>query len=1010
MMGGRIVRIHGASWLTLVGCLAVVGAASGETRIDYNRQIRPLLSDRCFQCHGPDEAKREAGLRLDDREAATSETDSGITAIVPGNVDESEFVARIATRDHDLLMPPAESGKSLNAEEIALLKQWISEGAEYQPHWAFIAPKVLDPPAVSKPKWPRGQIDQFILAKLETEKLTPSPEADRVTLLRRVTLDLTGLPPTPEEVEAYLADESPEAYERLVDRLLASPHYGEHMARYWLDAVRYGDTHGLHLDNYREMWPYRDWVVRAMNSNVPWDRFTLMQIAGDMLPEATLDDQIASGFNRCHVTTNEGGSITEEVHIRNVVDRVSTTGSVFLGLTMGCAVCHDHKFDPISARDFYSMSAYFNNMDGPALDENRADPAPTIKAPSPAQAQKLDELRDELANARIELSKPHAEVDSQQAIWEDETRKALASGEIAPVVAGSWHSIGPFRSDYRYLAKRKHGPEGKPVDLTKPLKDSDDVLLHWQPRPDWVDGEVHDDLHQVTSATFLYREFETTRAQTITAGFGFDDGAKVYLNGKLIYSKHGLRAVKPDDEKLKLSLKKGKNELLIKVSNAQGTSGFCFTMPKEADGLPAEVIAALNVEEGERTDEQRSRLRQHYRMLVCDAKEIESLTANIDRLDREIVELESAIPTTLVMKERAEPLPAYLLLRGDYASPDKELGPLPRALPSFLPPLPEGASNDRLGFGKWLVSHEHPLMARVTVNRFWQQFFGTGIVETAEDFGSQGAWPSHPELLDWLAVDFREHGWDVKRLVKQLVMSSTYRQSSVTSDELQELDPRNRLLARGPRYRLDAEVIRDQALAVSGLLVDEIGGPGVKPPQPEGLWEAVGFVGSNTQYFKADVEHEKIHRRSLYTFWKRTSPPPQLTTLDAPSRESCVVRRERTNTPLAALLLLNDPQYIEAARVLAQRSLLEAAGEKQQVAARMLELSLLREPTEKEISRLVEVFDASLARYQQDAEASKQLLAVGIAPVSDELDRAELAAWTLAANVVLNLDELLTKE
>ncbi|WP_442484814.1 PSD1 and planctomycete cytochrome C domain-containing protein [Aeoliella sp. SH292] len=1010
MMGGRIVRIHGASWLTLVGCLAVVGAASGETRIDYNRQIRPLLSDRCFQCHGPDEATREAGLRLDDREAATSETDSGITAIVPGNVDESEFVARIATSDHGLLMPPAESGKSLNAEEIALLKQWISEGAEYQPHWAFIAPKAIEPPAVSKPEWPRGPIDQFILAKLESEKLTPSPEADRVTLLRRVTLDLTGLPPTPEEVEAYIADESPEAYERLVDRLLASPHYGEHMARYWLDAVRYGDTHGLHLDNYREMWPYRDWVVRAMNSNVPWDRFTLMQIAGDMLPEATLDDQIASGFNRCHVTTNEGGSITEEVHIRNVVDRVSTTGSVFLGLTMGCAVCHDHKFDPISARDFYSMSAYFNNMDGPALDENRADPAPTIKAPTPEQSQKLDELRDELAIARIELSKPRAEVDSQQAIWEDETRKALASGELAPVVAGSWHSIGPFRSDYRYLASRKHGPEGKPVDLTKPLKDSDDVLLHWQPRPEWVDGEVHDDLHQVTSATFLYREFETNHAQTITAGFGFDDGAKVYLNGKLIYSKHGLRAVKPDDEKLKLKLKKGKNELLIKVSNAQGTSGFCFTMPKEADGLPAEVIAALNVSEGERTDEQRARLRQHYRMLVCDAEEIESLTANIDRLDREIVELESAIPTTLVMKERADPLPAYLLLRGDYASPDKELGPLPRAVPSFLPPLPEGASNDRLGFGKWLVSPEHPLMARVTVNRFWQQFFGTGIVETAEDFGSQGAWPSHPELLDWLAVDFREHGWDVKRLVKQLVMSSTYRQSSVTSEELQTRDPRNRLLARGPRYRMDAEVIRDQALAVSGLLVDRLGGPGVKPPQPDGLWEAVAYSGSNTRFFVADTEHEKVHRRSLYTFWKRTSPPPQLTTLDAPSRESCVVRRERTNTPLAALLLLNDPQYVEAARALAERSMLEAAGSADQIAARMLRLAVMREPTGAETERLVGVYQASLDRYQNDSEAASKLLAIGVAPPSDELDRAELAAWTLVANVVLNLDELVTKE
>ncbi|WP_425397690.1 PSD1 and planctomycete cytochrome C domain-containing protein [Aeoliella sp.] len=985
-------------------------AAWAEAPISYNRQIRPLLSDRCFQCHGPDQGTREAGLRLDEREAATSETDSGYVAIVPGNLDESELVARIATDDADLVMPPPHSGKSLNAEEIELLKKWVAQGAEYQPHWAFITPKKGKPPEVKQTDWPSGPIDQFILAKLEEEGLEPSSEADRVTLMRRVTLDLTGLPPTREEVEAYLADKSPGAYERLVDRLLASPHYGEHMARYWLDAVRYGDTHGLHLDNYREMWPYRDWVVRAMNDNVSWDRFTMMQVAGDLLPNVSLDDKIASGFNRCHVTTNEGGSIAEEVYVRNVVDRVSTTGTVFLGLTMGCAVCHDHKFDPISQHDFYSSFAFFNNMDGPALDLNRADPAPTVRAPSPEQSEQLNKLKEQLARAEAKLGEPWEEVDQLQAEWETTKLQEVEKSNSDAAVFGLWHSVGPFRSDVRYLRSRNHGPQGKPIDLGEEFKESDGEILTWQQRPEWGDGEIHNDLSQKISATFLYREIVSPREQTITVGLGTDDSCRVYLNGEQVHRTSKARSVKPGEDQIKLALKEGANELLIKVVNHGGVSGFCFTPPAAVEGMPAEVLGALRIEPTERTSEQQKSLERHYRLQECQFDELQQLKGEVARLRDAVLKVEADIPTTLVMRERAKPREAFVLLRGQYDAPDKETGPLSREVPKFLPPLPGGAPKDRLGYAQWLVMPEQPLMARVTVNRFWQQFFGIGIVETADDFGSQGAWPSHPELLDWLAVDFRENDWDVKRLVKQIVMTKTYRQSSKATPELLNRDPQNRFLARGPRFRLDAEVIRDQALAVSGLLEAKLGGPGVKPPQPDGLWNAVAYSGSNTRHFVADTEAEKIHRRSLYTFWKRTSPPPQLTTLDAPSRESCIVRRERTNTPLAALLLLNDPQYVETARALAQRSMLEAVGPPEKVSAVMLQLAMLREPTQVEIDRLVNVYQQSLPRYQADAEAANKLLAIGVAPVSEELDRAELAAWTLAANVVLNLDEVLTKE
>jgi hypothetical protein len=714
---------------------------------------------------------------------------------VPGKAVQSELIARITTADAAEIMPPIKTGKKLTTEQIGLLRRWVEQGANWTEHWAFIPPVRPALPAVRDTAWPREPIDRFILARLEREQLQPSSEADRLTLLRRVTLDLTGLPPTLAEVDAFLADTSPQAYERAVDRLLRSPRYGEHMARYWLDAARFGDTHGLHLDNYREMWPYRDWVIKAFNDNKPFDQFLVEQLAGDLLPGATVDQQVATGYNRCHVSTSEGGSIEEEVYVRNVVDQVDTNGTVLLGLTTGCCRCHDHKFDPLTMKDYYALFAFFNSIDGPALDGNAARPAPVLRL---ASAEALRAL---------------------------EAAEARAAG-------------------FRRSAAAAGGP------------------------------------------------------------------ALLPLLGKFDEAKH------------------------------------------------------------ER-----------------------------DRLD-------NAIPATLVFKERAQPRPAYLLKRGEYDQRGAEVG---RATPAFLPPLPSDAPRNRLGLAHWLVAPEHPLTARVAVNRLWQQVFGTGIVKTAEDFGSQGEPPSHPRLLDWLAVQFIDDGWNVKKMMKRIVTSATYRQSTkVTADRLAK-DPGNRLLSHGPRFRLDAETLRDQALAIGGLLVEHVGGPSVKPPQPAGLWEAVGYTGSNTVRFTADTGRDKVHRRSLYTFWKRTAPPPQMTAFDAPSREACTVRRERTNTPLQALLLLNEPQYVEAARALAERVLHGTAVTPEARLTYLFRLATARKPDSKELGELLAAYRDYRAEYGRDSRAAAVLTAVGETKPDPKLDPTELAAWTMIANTVLNLDEVLNK-
>ncbi len=1015
-------------------------ADAAEPPVDYNRDIGPILSDNCYACHGFDEKQRKAGLRLDEAESAQSTLKDGAQAVVPGKPDESELVFRVETDDETLHMPPKEFGKTLSAEQKALLRRWIEQGAPFERHWAFEPPKKPGIPEVSDPAWPRNEVDRFLLSRLDQEGLKPSPEADRTTLIRRVTLDLTGLPPTPAEVAAFLADDRPDAYEILVDRLLESPRFGEHMARFWLDAARYGDTHGLHLDNYREIWPYRDWVIEAFNQNKPFDEFIVEQTAGDLLENPSLDQLVATGFNRAHVTTSEGGSIEEEVYVRNVVDRVETNGTVFLGLTIGCARCHDHKYDPIKTKDFYSLFAFFNSLDGPALDGNGAAPPPVVKVPSPEQTAELARLDGEIAARKQSRNEAVAKVpydrslDANQPeyvhrsdyVWFDD---AIPSGSKPSEPEGPAELVGPpdapvlsgsasFRQTFEAQGQRYFTDAPNPLVLGEgdsffvsvfldPVNPPKEIMLQWHIGGQWMHraywGENlieygKDKTTERRAMGPLPKTGEWVRLEVDIAKLGLKPGTKVdgwaftQHGGTVYFDQAGLHTWTPQPGQTFETLSAW-------IASQKAVKG---------EGLPKELVEAINLPRDKRTAEQTAALERRF------VETGWSKTREILRpFDEEIAALESAratldkaIPTTLVYREMAKPKSAFVLTRGEY---DQHGEPVERTLPAFLPPLPEGAPNNRLGLARWLVSRENPLVARVTVNRLWQQVFGVGIVKTAEDFGAQGDPPSHPELLDWLAVQFVDDGWDVKQFIKRLVTSAAYRQQSSAGPELRTRDPHNRLLARGPRFRLDAETLRDQALYASGLLVEHVGGPSVKPPQPAGLWEAVGYSGSNTVKFVADSGVQKVHRRSLYTFWKRTAPPPEMSTFDAPSRESCTVRRERTNTPLQALVLMNDPQFVEPARALGERAMKEGGSTPEDRARFLFETLTARAPEPSELAVILATYQDHLAKYSSDPESAKQLLSVGERPVDAALAPAELAAWTMIANLLLNLDEVITK-
>ncbi len=1014
------------------------GAGAAE-KISFNRDIRPILSDKCFHCHGPDSKTREADLRLDTREGLFSEIDE-IFPVVPGRPEKSELLIRVRSKDRDEVMPPPKAHKVVKPEEIALLEEWIKQGAEFQGHWSFVAPVKPPVPAVENV----GAIDAFIRAGLAPKGLAPSRDASREVLIRRVTFDLTGLPPTLAEVDAFLADTTPDAYVKVVARLLASPHYGEHMARHWLDVARYGDTHGLHLDNERSMWPYRDWVVEAFNENLPFDKFTEWQIAGDLLPKPTPDQLIASGFNRCNVTTSEGGSINEELLVRYAIDRTTVMAETFLGLTAGCAVCHDHKFDPVSQKEFYELYAFFNSAADPAMDGNILLTPPIYTLTTPAQQKQLDEFDAKTAEVEKRLSAALGKIDytdpatltpppektTKETIWFDDELPAKATAKSNTGNHPLWWvsaDEGQVASGQRALKRMDAGvAQDYFTGITPPIVPpaAGRLFVHaWLDPADppqtimvqfhtdkWSHRAAWGDIDRIGFGTKgsparlhkgkLPKLGEWVRLEVnlsefkLPAGTKFSGFAFTQFGGTVFWDKLGISYVDDPVNDVRQSFTAWEKANQGKVLK---------DAPKDIQNIVRSVKPA------ERKPEQSARIREYYLTAVHGeiSRTLAPMTKEIAGLKTKREEFVKTIPATLVMADLPEPRTATILTRGQYDQPKEAVQP---GTPKFLPALavPEERRPTRRDLVQWLIAPEHPLMARVTVNRFWQQFFGTGIVKTSGDFGSQGEPPTRPELLDWLAVTFRESGWDVKRLIRDIVTSATYRQDSKATPKHLEKDPDNRSLARGPRLRLDAECLRDNALAVSGLLVPTLGGKGVKPYQPENIWEPVGFGGSNTREYKQD-HGDSLYRRSLYTFLKRTAPPPFMTTFDAPSREQSCARRERSNTPLQALQLMNDVQHFEAARLLAERMMKEGGPQTGARLAWAFRLATSRPPAADELEILQAAYAGQLERYEANPSAALKVISAGESKRDENLDPEELAACTLVANLILNLDEVVTK-
>ncbi len=1192
----------------------MIGLATGEAAVpakpgvkgpDYARDVRPILSDNCFSCHGPDEKGLKGKLRLDQLESATHPAKSGEIAVVPGDAGRSELIKRVLSADPDEVMPPPKTKKKLTTAQVDTLRRWIESGGRYDTHWAFEAPRRPATPAVKEAKAVRNDIDAFVLAKLEQEKLKLSPEADRVTLIRRVSLDLTGLPPTPAEVDAFVADKSPDAYEKVVQRLLQSPRYGEHMARYWMDAARYADSHGFHIDSERSIWKWRDWVVGAFNQNMPFDQFTIEQLAGDLLPNATMEQKIASGYVRCNMSTGEGGAIEEEYRVKYAFDRVETTGTIWMGMTFVCARCHTHKYDPIQQREYYGLYSFFNNLNEPVMDGNKPNPDPFLRVPSPEQSARLAELKTLLADGQKKIDAPMPELDQAQTAWVNDWHQKLSSGwatlvpssarssltngavlktlgdqtvlaegnnpesdvfeltlqpqagviaalrletlphesfarksaaraedgrfrlseieaeliapaaekktdqaektekavkgekakapkptplkftqavadaaeggfEVAKAIDGKadtgwgvagdavekphlalfalaeavkvapgselkvrlrfeaskskraighfrlsaaqndnlvqllnpprfepWNVIGPFKTQGLHHGYTNAFDPEMAVELKKTYPGVRDEIK-WNAKADLADGKSNllvQDLHGIHGAYYLYRTLTVPSARRMELSLRADDALKLWVNGKLV----GQRAEdRPADGMLRVTvdLVKGENRFLLKIVTVQGAAYFTFDpQTGDAGSVPAEIAAILAATKNLSAEQQVS-VRNYYRRQ--HSAEFKKTFDEVAQWKEENTGIDRAIPSTLVAKEMETVRETFMLQRGEY---DKKGDKVTAGVPSIMSAFPKDAPTNRLGLAQWLINPAHPLTARVIVNRFWQQTFGVGLVKTSDDFGIQGEAPSHPQLLDWLATEFVRSGWDVKRLQRLIVTSATYRQTSKATPELLARDPENRLLARGPRFRVDGEVVRDTALFVGGLLVDKIGGRSAKPYEPSGLWEAVSF--NNSQKYVQD-RGEGNYRRSLYTYWKRQSPPPNMLIFDAPTREYCVVRRPRTNTPLQALALLNDPQFVEASRGLGSRMLREGGDSAKKRIAHGFRLATGRTPTSDEIKVLSGVLEEQRAEFRRDAGAAEKLLGVGEfkAPGSDPV---ELAAWTTVASTILNLDETVTK-
>jgi mono/diheme cytochrome c family protein len=1034
--------------VSLACVLPLAGQASAQTSapVDFNRDIRPILSDACFHCHGPDPAKRKAKLHFDTAEGAKH-------AIKAGDPDGSEMIRRVTSDDPKLRMPPPGATKALSPAQIGLLREWVKQGATWAPHWAFVAPKRPPLPAVSDKARPRSPIDHFVLAKLEAAGLAPSPAAEPHTLLRRLSFDLTGLPPTPDEVDAFVTgwNTSPavrqETIEKAVDRLLASPRYGERMASRWLDGARYADTNGYQTDGERVMWRWRDIVIESFNANMPFDQFTLEQLAGDMLPNATLEQRIASGFNRNHRGNSEGGVIPEEYAAEYVVDRVDTTSTVWLGLTVGCAKCHSHKYDPVSQKEFYQLFAYFNNVPEKGKAIKYGNSRPWIKSPTREQVKKLQELKADLAAAQ----KAFAEVEPEITAERERMQKLAHAGvHLDPNWTFTRYLIGRFllnelsaSTPRKWLGKPKlvDDGDGKATHFdgrshlnagefggfgffdkfslgawVKPANDKGGSILSKMGEDDRSEG-YHLFVEKGRVHVQLVKRWldDAIRVETIDAipvgkwshvfvtydGLREAKGLRVYLDGQPVKLKVHL-----DDLNQNFT---NKDPLRIAAGGTSRFVGALKDVQLHNDVVAPEIVAVIACPDTprtialtpakDRTPIQERKWRQ-FALATSSTETIDTAQKRLFAAEKALERFEAAIPTTMVMEEMPTPRVTRVLLRGEYDKLGEAVTP---GTPAALPPLAPGLPNNRLGFAKWLVQADHPLTSRVAVNRLWQMLFGAGLVKSVEDFGAQGDWPSHPELLDWLAVEFRENGWDTKKLLRTIVLSATYQQSSKASPASMRGDPENRLLSRGPRIRLPAEMIRDQALFASGLLVEKQGGPSVRPYQPAGLGKELG--GDDDPQDKGAA----LYRRSLYTFWKRTVAPPGPTTFDAANRETCVVRESRTNTPLQALHLLNDVAYVEAARVLAQRVMREADTPDARL-ARAFRWATGRTPQPRELAVLRAGYDEHHRRYHKDRGEALKLLGVGESPRDTSRDVAELAAYTATCNLILNLDEAITKE
>lgn len=1009
---------------------------------EFSRDILPILSENCFACHGPDENVREAGLRLDKQDSAYGELESGLTAVVPGQSGQSELLHRILSDDSDLKMPPEDSGKKLTVKQQEMIKSWIDGGAKWDRHWAFVPPVSPQIPAEIMDWSGRNTLDRFVFDRLKKEGLSPEAAADRQTLIRRVTLDLTGLPPTVKEIDAYLTDQNEGAYERVVDRLLSSKTYGEHMGRVWLDSARYADTHGLHLDNERQIWPYRNWVIKAINQNMPFDQFTIEQLAGDLMPTPKLDQRVATGFNRCNVTTSEGGSIDDEYYARYAVDRVETTATVWLGLTAGCAACHDHKFDPLTQKEFYQLFSYFYSLTERAMDGNALLPPPAVKVPTDEQTAELVALNQAVAGARTKLQKLISERESayvdptpegklgelteEQQVWFDdalpegaapEGNDGAASWKFVsapehPVFSGAASSVrtGAGLTQHFFSTVKTKFVLGQGDRLfayvyLDPKNPPETVQLQfnngtWEHRAYWGADKGHGAGRNNASNLKMGELPETgkwIRLEVPAAKVGLPAGSK--LNG-WAFTQFGGTVYWDKPGRITTSGLSAEQKKSIAVWQQ-------YRAKVKQPPLPAPIQKLIDLPVAKRTAEQKQQLIRHFVQNV-DPDSMAALAEAKGKeagLNQKIAAINKAVPSSLIMEDRKQKRQAHVLERGQYT---QKRDPVSSKIPDWIAPPLENMPENRLGLAQWLVQKDHPLTARVTVNRYWQHFFGTGLVKTSEDFGIQGTRPSHPKLLDWLALDFIANGWDVKRTHKLMVMCATYRQSSRVTPGKLSADPENRFLARGPRFRLDAEVIRDQALAVSGLLVKKIGGPSVKPYQPAGLWKPVGFGGSNTAIFRRD-DGEKLYRRSMYTFWKRTSPPPSMSTFDAPDRETCQVRRARTNTPLQALVLMNDVQFVEAARKFAERIMLGGGADTKSKVDYAFRSVVSRFPTVEENATLQQLYREYQAEFKKSPSEAEEFLKVGDMPRNATLTADELAAWTMIAHLILNLSESVTK-